>query len=667
MNGGNNISLKKHFFPIVFICCLFLAIGSVSAMDNDTVTIDNLDDSSDSTVDPHSGAVAIDSIDDESSYNSIPMSNQEEGFSPIVDNNDLVKHFGNDSQFTVKIVDNNGKPIAGQTVNFKIGGSSYNRTTDENGIAKLSINLNPGTYTIISTYNGFSVENSITVLPILIENMDIVKYYRNGTAYTVTVLDGNGNPLSGRTVVLNIKGVFYERVSDENGVAKLSINLNPGNYIITAMYNNMQVANTITVLPVISNNSNVALYYRNGTAYTVTVLDGNGNPVSGETVVFNINGVFYERVSDANGVAKLSINLNPGTYIITAIYNNMQIANNITVLPVMVNHSNIVKYYRNGTAYTVTVLDGNGNPVSGETVVFNINGVFYERVSDANGVASLSINLNPGNYIITAMYNNMQVANTIEVLMTLLTEDVIIANNDSSVYSVMVLDDNGNPAVNKTVTFKINGNTYTAVSDKNGIATLNLTDICRKSEINGINTTRTIYLSSDNIISKAKDTQMLEDCADVLRSYGYNVVIGSIGANTHYSSITNIPENGVFFFIVGGLCAGTFVDLASNYYQNKLKAKNIKFVLGCLSPPITRDLDTLEWLERSWDDNFSPSSFTGLAYPGQYLKDHDIPYIYGSAGADLANNLLSKIGGSNKYVITTEYNGYTTTNTITYA
>ena len=61
MNGGNNINLKKHFLPVVFIFCLFLAMSSVSAMDNDTVGVDNLDDSSDSNVDPYSGAVSIDS------------------------------------------------------------------------------------------------------------------------------------------------------------------------------------------------------------------------------------------------------------------------------------------------------------------------------------------------------------------------------------------------------------------------------------------------------------------------------------------------------------------------------------------------------------------------------------------------------------------------------
>ena len=69
-------------------------------------------------------------------------------------------------------------------------------------------------------------------------------------------------------------------------------------------------------------------------------------------------------------------------------------------------------YEKNGTKYTVRVLDETGKAVgAGEKVTFNINGVFYTRTTDANGYAALNINLNPGNYIITAMYGDSTVAN----------------------------------------------------------------------------------------------------------------------------------------------------------------------------------------------------------------------------------------------------------------
>ena len=45
----------------------------------------------------------------------------------------------------------------------------------------------------------------------------------------------------------------------------------------------------------------------------------------------NKYGVFYERTTDASGIARLNINLMPGEYIITSSYNGSNIANRITL------------------------------------------------------------------------------------------------------------------------------------------------------------------------------------------------------------------------------------------------------------------------------------------------------------------------------------------------
>ena len=47
--------------------------------------------------------------------------------------------------------------------------------------------------------------------------------------------------------MLNINGVFYNRTTDENGIARLNINLQAGEYIITTSYNACNIANTIKV------------------------------------------------------------------------------------------------------------------------------------------------------------------------------------------------------------------------------------------------------------------------------------------------------------------------------------------------------------------------------------------------------------------------------------
>ena len=207
----------------------------------------------------------------------------------------------------------------------------FQSISDENGTAKIAINLNPGNYTIKTIFNRTTVENTITVLPTLIAD-NLVKYFRNDSQFYIDLIDGEGNPVSGVNITMNINGVFYNRTTNENGTARLNINLNPGEYILTAIdpLTGLQMSYNITVLPTL-NATDLEMKYKDGSTFNVTVLDGQGNPLKEAAVTFNINGVFYTRYSDSNGIARLNINLMAGEYIITSEYDGMRIANTITI------------------------------------------------------------------------------------------------------------------------------------------------------------------------------------------------------------------------------------------------------------------------------------------------------------------------------------------------
>ena len=238
---------------------------------------------------------------------------------------DLVKIYKNESQFKAII------GAANETVTFEINGMNYTRTTNENGTAKLNINLGPGNYTIKTTYNNITVENSIEVLPTLIGN-NLVKYFRNESQFYVTLIDGAGKPVSDANITMNINGVFYNRKTNENGTAKLNINLDAGEYILTATdpLTGLQMSYNITVLSLL-NATDLEMTYMDGSTFNVTAVDGRGKAIANATVTFNINGVFYTRYTDSNGNAKLNIRLMPGKYIITSEYENCRIANTITI------------------------------------------------------------------------------------------------------------------------------------------------------------------------------------------------------------------------------------------------------------------------------------------------------------------------------------------------
>ncbi|SDA67919.1 Ig-like domain repeat protein [Methanobrevibacter millerae] len=246
---------------------------------------------------------------------------------------DLVKVEKAPDRFEANFTDAEGKPLANANVTFELNGNVYTRVTDANGKAGMNINLEAGNYTIVITnpVTGEVKNNTITVLSRFVDANDLVKYFRNESQYVITVLGDDGKVAAAGTVVtFNINGVFYNRTVNESGQVKLSINLNPGDYIITAEYKGCRVSNNITVLPVLTGNDLTKKYGVAG-AYEATLVDGQGKPYANQEIEFNINGVFYKRTTDSNGVAKLNINLMPGKYIITATYGAAAISNNVTV------------------------------------------------------------------------------------------------------------------------------------------------------------------------------------------------------------------------------------------------------------------------------------------------------------------------------------------------
>ena len=225
----------------------------------------------------------------------------------------------------------------------------------------------------------------------------------------------------------------------------------------------------------------VELYYKNGTRLEANLVDSNNNPISNQTIIFSINGLDYERVTDSQGTASIAINLNPGDYSVLVSYNgNGQYASSetttsIKVLPV-ISGDNVIKYYQNGTQYYALFLDGHGNPLVNTTVTFNINGVFYERVTNGSGVARLNINLNPNTYILTAInpISGYMYSNNITVLPTIIANDLNKVYLDGNQYYALFLDNHGNPLINTTVTFNINGVFYERTTNGSGVARLNI-------------------------------------------------------------------------------------------------------------------------------------------------------------------------------------------------
>lgn len=324
---------KMKIFLITL--CFMLSVSAVGAASDvgNVVSFDDDAETGDLDVDPPSG------IDD---INNVTYSKSEDTREPVIYGEDLSMYYKNGSRYEVSIYQD-GKLINSQNndskVIFNVNGVNYTKEL-VNGKASIGINLNPGNYTITTFYHytdGLATKtNNIEVLSTILAN-DVVKFFRNGTQYCAKFLDGCGSPLVNASVIFNINGVFYKKQTDDNGMAKLNINLFPGEYILTAIHlNGEEKANIIKVLTTISA-EDISLIENKSGVFVLKTHDGARN------VSITINGVEYIVQTDDGGVATLNVSLSKGNHAVLSknLNSGEEIFNTIYVM----EDPAFIKYY----------------------------------------------------------------------------------------------------------------------------------------------------------------------------------------------------------------------------------------------------------------------------------------------------------------------------------
>ena len=334
--------------------------------------------------------------------------------------NNVVMIYKDGSRLYATLLDAKGNPLINTALSFTINGATYNKTTDLKGIASIALNLEHGIYNAVISYVGNkmykpSSVNSTVTIKSSITGQNIVKMYQNDTRFYAKFIDSTGKALTNTEVKFNIHGVFYTKKTDKDGVADMGIMLRPGTYILTA-YNPVtgeEKGFNITVRSLIVQND-LTKYYSNASKFQATIYNKDGSLAVGKNITFNINGVFYTKTTDSNGVASLGIALRPENYTITTMYDGLDIGNKVKVIPTLVTKDLNMKHL-DGSNFTALTLDGQGKPLANQNISFNVNGVFYHKVTNKDGIASLGIRLMSGEYIITSYWNNFQTGNTIKI------------------------------------------------------------------------------------------------------------------------------------------------------------------------------------------------------------------------------------------------------------
>ena len=319
---------------------------------------------------------------------------------------------------------------------------------------------------------------------------DITKYYKGSTQYSATFLDAYGNPLADTDVQITVNGVLHTVKTNANGVASLAINLKPGTYKVIAvnpatgysLTRNFKILSTITA-------NDISKVYTDGKKFSAKFYKSNGKVLAKKTIKFKINGKTYKVKTNSKGVATLSLKtLKKGTYKIIS-YNSdgLTKTNKVKVVKSVKTSltTNMYTFLKKDTKrIKVKLLNAFGYaPGKGKIIKFKVNGKTYNRKTTASGVATLKLpSLKAGVYTVkysfagNNFYKKSSASNKLFVITTkvptLTVKSTTTFGYGANTPFKVALTAGKVPLAKRTVTFTVNGETYTRTTNSQGIASL---------------------------------------------------------------------------------------------------------------------------------------------------------------------------------------------------
>jgi hypothetical protein len=190
---------------------------------------------------------------------------------------------------------------------------------------------------------SFRSETQIIYQNMTTTAVDTANDGRVGKYFYITLKDKDNNLLANKPVQIGFNGQVYDRVTDENGSARLQINLkNAGTYTFAVSYLGDDVYNgSFIVAKIVVSKQKGSLTVPNKSykasasskTLTATFKSASGKVVANKKITFTVNGKSYSATTNAKGVATVKVSLNTkGTYSFTAKFagNNMYAAMNKT-------------------------------------------------------------------------------------------------------------------------------------------------------------------------------------------------------------------------------------------------------------------------------------------------------------------------------------------------
>ena len=321
---------------------------------------------------------------------------------------------------------------------------------------------------------------------------------QRGTVLYIYLKDSNGNPISGKTLSLDIGGNKYTKTTDNNGAVSLKFSSLLGKYTLKVTFNEDS--------DYLSSNDSFSLnIYQSATKITVSsqsvargkylyayLKDSSGKAISGQTVKIKFRGKTYTKVTNSNGRVSLKITSVASKYTTKITYagnTSYKSSSKSFTLKVYKTKTNITvasKSVIRGKYLYAYLKDSKGNPLASKSVKIKFyyskyRYKYFYKTTNSNGRVSLKINNKPGYYTTKIIYSGSgyykPYTKSFQLKSYVASTKFTVANSSvvRGKYFYAYLKDSSNKAIaNQKVVITFNGDKYSKTTDSNGRVSLKI-------------------------------------------------------------------------------------------------------------------------------------------------------------------------------------------------
>jgi len=659
------VNIKKILI-FILISVMFITISAVSAENvTDTASI-NMEDT---TINEVSSYTEI--IKKENNVTKESTSTTKTASKISIDSQSV--KYNTTTNFNAKVTDVKGNNINEGKVVFKINGRTIGTTLVDQGIASLSYDLTdmtPKEYNLTvkygenSKYLESSASSILTLLKhdskITVNNVSVIT--RNTFNITANVIDSEtGNLATGGKVAFKINGKTIGYANVSKGMVSYSysaMKLSAKLYNITASYGGDHFLNSdvsqkailnVSAIPTRMSVSKVSGYSNSVVLKATVVEKSNSNYLPSGIVVFKINDKTVGNSTISDGKVSFTYNttqLARGTYKITAMlkptstFAESSASNNLTIL---------AEEYFTFNQIKSAAVDVRNQFESNHTVTTVYIGKSRIALSEFLALMIQSAkNINNGKSSEKIPYKFYK---------TVTTQKDSVTSGYYTISQVLEIGDRVYAHMQKynkppTSISTVRGTlgyfnlvyTYARIFDVTSSSYLPTPcTVYNWESIHPSNSkSRTIYISSDVVYNLKDDYAFMYSIKSKLESYGYTVKIGGYGPNEHCDDIwdKSLPKDAVQVSIFSGADAGVIYDICTRSF---MRTKENRLMFLVFYSETSADITGMKFLKRAHDDNYSSSSFTGIAYPDIYLKSHGYDYAFASNPEYIAKSVIKYI------------------------